>query len=281
MVSDSPSRPREGQVLADRLSVFALALFVIYGVRVAATAFPLRPLDTLWQLTISSTLINTAAIPLLGLGLLHLAAYLDPGNPALARRRESLARWAILAVLGFLLLLPLQAYASWSTVATARARLMTQQTSANRNFAQIRDAINSATSSKDLQARLQSLQSPELGIRFQNLGLPLAETKRQMLIRLNEIQEQVKTRINAPPPEAIEDVARNASRLMGTSFVYALAFAIAAQRRGQDIPLLVELLTIWSLRRQADRSRRGVPGAPDRDYLAQLAPLEDDPTRLP
>ncbi len=278
MLSDDPVRPREGAVLADQFAVFSLALFVIYAVRVAASAIPLRPLDTLWQLTVSATLINTAAIPLLGLGLLHLAAYLNPDDPALVRRRDAMARWAILAVLGFLLLIPVQAYASWSTVATAKARLTTQQTAANRNFALVREAISAATSLEDLQSRLQSLQSPELGIRFENLGLPLAETQRQMLIRLNDIQEQVKTRINAPPPDAIEDVARSAGRLMATSFVYALAFAIAAQRRGQDIPLLVELLTIWSVRRQAARPPRG---APDGDYLAQLAPPDDDPTRTP
>jgi len=281
MTADAESRPGGTAVLADRLSVIALALFVIYGVRVAAAAIPFRPLDTLWQLSVSSALIEAAAIPLVGLGLLHLAAYLNPDDPALARRRDALARWAIPAVLGFLLLIPVQAYASWSSVATAKARLTTQQTTANRNFALVREAISAATSLEDLQARLQSLQSPELGIRFENLGLPLAETQRQMLLRLNDIQEQVKTRINAPPPEAIEDVARNSIRVMGTSLVYALAFAIAAQRRGQDIPLLVELLTIWSLRRQAARPPRGAPGTPDGDYLAQLAPPEDDSTRTP
>jgi hypothetical protein len=281
MVSDSPAKPREGTFLAARLSVFAMVLFVIYGVRVIATALPLRPLDTLWQLSVSSALISAAAIPLVGLALLHLAAYLDAANAALERRRDALARWAILAVLGFLLLIPVQVYASWSTVATARARLTTQQTTANRNFALIREAINAATSLEDLQARLQALQSPELGVRFENLGLPLPETQRQMLIRLNEIEEQVKTRIKAPPPEAIENVATNALRVTATSVVYALAFAIAAQRRGREVPLLVEMLTIWSLRRQDRQSRRGSPGAVEEDYFAQLAPPEDDPPASP
>ena len=281
MVSDSPASPRGAAVLADRLSVFAMALFVIYGVRVVATAIPLRPLDTLWQLSVSSALISAAAIPLVGLGLLHLAAYLDPANASLEKRRNALARWAILAVLGFLLLIPLQAYASWSKVTTARARLTTQLTSANRNFALVREAINAATSLEDLQARLQSLESPELGIRFENLGLPLPETQRQMLIRLNEIEEQVKARIKAPPPEAIENVATNALRVMATSVVYALAFAIAAQRRGRELPLLVEMLTLWSLRRQGRPPRPGSPGAIEEDYFAQLAPPEDDPPAHP
>ena len=281
MVSDSPSRGRESAVLADRLSVFSITLFVIYGGGVVATAIPLRPLDTLWQLRVSSALISAAAIPLVGLGLLHLAAYLDPANAALERRRDSLARWAVLAVLGFLLLIPVQAYASWSTVTTARARLTTQLTSANRNFALIREAINDATSLEDLKARLQALESPELGIRFQDLGLPLPETQRQMLIRLNELEEQVKARIKAPPPEAIENVATNALRVMATSLIYALAFAIAAQRRGREVPLLVEVLTMWSVRQQSRQNRRGTPAAIEEDYFAQLAPPEDDPPPSP
>ena len=281
MVSDSPASPRGAAVLAYRFSVFAQVLFVLYGVRIVATAIPLRPLDTLWQLSVSSSLISAAAIPLVGLGLLHLAAYLDPANAALEKRRNVLARWAILAVLGFLLLIPLQAYASWSTVATARARLTTQLTTANRNFALVREAISAASSLEDLQLRLQALESPELGIRFENMGLPLPETRRQMLIRLNEIEEQVKTRIKAPPPEAIENVATNALRVMATSVVYALAFAVAAQRRGQEVPLLVEILTLWSLRRQEHQPRRGSAGAIEEDYYAQLAPPEDDPPASP
>ncbi len=281
MGPDSPAKPREVEVLAARLSIFAMALFVIYSVRVIAITLPLRPLDTVWQLSVSSALISAAAIPLVGLALLHLAAYLDPANAALERRRDALARWAILAVLGFLLLIPVQGYASWSTVTAARARLTTQQASANRNFALIREAINAATSLEDLKARLQALESPELGIRFEDLGLPLPETRRQMLIRLNELEEQVKTRIKAPPPEAIENVATNALRVMATSVIYALAFAIAAQRRGREVPLLVEVLTMWSVRQQSRQNRRGTPAAIEEDYFAQLAPPEDDPPSSP
>jgi hypothetical protein len=258
-----------------------MVLFVLYGVTALAAMVPIQPLDTLWQLKAISTLIDSAAIPLVGLALLHLAAYLDPANSTLAKRRDQLARLAILAVIGFLLLIPGQALASWSTVATARARVTTQLSSANRSFALVREAISAATSVDDLQSRLQSLQSPELGIRFENLGLPLSETKRQMLIRLNEVEEQVKTKINAPPPEAIEDVASNSGRVMGTSLVYALAFAMGAQRRSQEIPLLVEILTIWSLRSQAGRRPRGIAGAPDGDYFAQLAPPDQDSADAP
>lgn len=281
MASETASRAADPALLARRLGAFALTLCILYAVRVASALLPLRPLEPSWQLNAVSALLNTAAIPLVGLGMLHLASYLDPANAMLRQRRDRLARWAILTTLGFLLLIPLQAYAAWSGVASARARLSDQQTAAKRNFALIREAINAATSLDELQARLRSLQSPELDIRFENLGLPLPETKRQMLFRLNDIQEQVKRRINPPPPQAIEDVAMNSVRMMANSAVFALAFAMAAQRRGQDVPLLVELLTLWSINNPRGCPQRCSPDAGEEDYFAQLAQPEEDPAETP
>ena len=281
-------RDHDSPMLADRLEVFSMALLVLYSVRVAAAVVPLGLLDPQWQLSAVSALLDSAAIPLVALGLLHLAAYLDPANRALGRRRDALARLAILAVLGFLLLIPLQAFAAWNSVAAAQGNVLRQQTTATGNFAQIREAINAATSLDDLQARLQSLQTPNLSIRFENLGLPLAETKRRLLIRLTAAQKEVKTRINAPPPQVIEDVAMNSLRVMSSCAVFAAAFAIAAQRWGSEVPLLLELHTIWSLRGAptatgpgsgpAGRRFLGSPPAHEKDYIERLAPPEELPS---
>ena len=248
MASTRGFREHNSPILADRLEVFSLALLVFYVVRVAAAIVPLRPLDTLWQLGAVSALLDSAAIPLMALGFVHLAVYLDPANASLGKRRDSLARLAILVMLGFLLLIPLQAFAAWNSVASVQALVTRQQTATNSTFAQIREAIKAATSLEDLQRRLQSLQTENLDIRFEDLGLPLPETKRRLLIRLNEAHQQVKTRITPPPSMDIEAVVRNSLRVMSASAVYTLAFAIVAQRRGSDIPLLVEVHTIWSLR---------------------------------
>jgi hypothetical protein len=292
MACETDSRRFNSPVLADRLEVFSMALFVVYAARVAAAMVPLRLLDTDWQLGTVSALLDPAAIPLLALGLLHLAGYLDPANPALGRRRDSMARLAILAVLGFLLLIPLQAFAAWNSVSSARASVSLQRTTANRNFAVIREAIDTATSVEDLQARLRSLESPSLNIRFETLGLPLSETKRRLRLRLSEAEEQLKTRISLPPPKAIEDVALNTLRVIASCGVFAAAFAIAAQRRNSEVPLLVEVMTLWSLRGTLHphqpaggggpaRLRRGWPGAHEADYFEPLAPEEEDPFASP
>jgi hypothetical protein len=223
--------------------------------------------------------------------LLHLAAYLDPANTALGQRRDALARWAILAVLGFLLLLPLQALAAWNSVAAAQARVSLERKTASSNIALIRQAIHAATSLDDLQARLQSLQTPSLVIRFKKLNLPLAETKRQLLLRLSEGEEQLKMRINPPPPEAIENLGKSTLRGISVSAVFAFAFAMAAQRKGSEVPLLVEILTIWSLKAAANpkgpgrgpitRRLLGSPTAREEDYFERLARGEEEPSNPP
>lgn len=281
MRSEMGFREGDASMLARRLEVFAMALFVVYAVRILAAAVPPRPLESLWQLSLSSALLDAAALPLVALGLLHLAAYLDPANTALGQRRDALARWAILAVLGFLLLLPLQALAAWNSVAAAQAQVSQERKTAASNIALIRQAIHAATSLDDLQARLQSLQTPNLIIRFKKLDFPLAETKRQLLLRLSEGEEQLKMRINPPPPEAIEDVATNAVRVMATSLIYALAFAIAAQRRGQEVPLLVEVMTVSSLKWQNGGTRPRSASSDEEDFFDQLAPPDDDPPPSP
>jgi hypothetical protein len=291
MSSEMGFRDGDAAELARRLEVFSMALFVVYAVRIAATAFPFRPLTTLWQLTLSSALLDAAAIPLVALCLLHLAAYLDPANSALGQRRDALARWAILAVLGFLLLVPLQALTAWNNVAAEQARVSREQTTATNNIALIRQAIHAATSIDDLQARLQSLQTPSLAIRFERIDLPLAETKRQLLLRLSDGEQQLKMRINPPPPEAIEDLVKNTLRGISASAVLAAAFAMAAQRKGSEVPLLVEILTIWSLQAAANpkgpgrgpitRRLLGSPAAREEDYFERLARREEEPSDPP
>jgi hypothetical protein len=130
------------------------------------------------------------------------------------------------------------------------------------------------------------MQTPSLGIRFDNLGLPLPETKRTMLARLKEVRQQVEARIQAPTPKAIEAATRDSLRVMLSSVALAMAFAMGAQRKGSDVPLLVTWHTMLSVRgpRQARASgggQRGLtfPGlsaAPDDAYLSSLAHEEDE-----
>ncbi len=60
------------------------------------------------QLRVAGVLIDRGPLALLGLALLQLAAHLDPANAPIQARWQQLGRLGVVAVLGFLLLVPLQ-----------------------------------------------------------------------------------------------------------------------------------------------------------------------------
>lgn len=287
MASSKDFQEFDAAILADRLGFIALSLFAVYAITLVAGILPVRLLDTAWQLRFISASLDTAPIPLVGLGLFHLAAYLDPGNAVLQRRRDGVARLAVLAVIGFLLTLPLQAYAAWNNVATARATVARQLSAATATFDLLQDTITTASNLDNLQARLQAIQAPSLGVPFQELGLPLPEARRRLLARLGEIRADVDQKIRAEAPGAIGLQIRDSLRAMLSALALAFAFAMGAQRRGSEVPLLVEWHTRLSLQgpRGAPSAAGLLPGLslPGRTgssrqdaYLSQLLPEEDD-----
>lgn len=100
------------------------------------------------------------------------------------------------------------------------------------------------------------------------------------------VREQEEARIQAPTPKAIEAATRDSLRVMLSSFALAMAFAMGAQRKGSDVPLLVEWHTMLSIRgpRQTQASGGGqrgltLPGhsaSADAAYLSSLAPEADE-----
>ena len=274
MAGTKEFRAFDAAILADRLAFMAIALFVTYLITLLSSIVPVRLLDTDWQLRLIAACLDSATIPLVALGLLHLAAYLDPENPVLQKRRDALARLALVAVIGFLLSVPLQAFAGWNSVEAARDNVARQLSVANGTFDLLQETITTATSLDNLQARLQAIQTPSLGIRFETMGLPLPETKRRMLARLQEVRQEVVGRIQAPTPKAIASVVRDSMRVMLSAFALAIAFAMGAQRKGQEVPLLVEWHTAISLR---GRPLPGLASGPsEEEYFSRLVPEEDD-----
>ena len=82
-MSQTPeSRDLDAAIFADRLGVVSMALFAVYLVSVLAFILPPRLLDPLWQLSSIKVAVEAAPIPLIGLALLHLGAYLCPADPA-------------------------------------------------------------------------------------------------------------------------------------------------------------------------------------------------------
>jgi hypothetical protein len=270
MDESSEFKGYEASILADRLSLFSLALLILYIAAAVAALLPPAIFNAAWQLRAIRTLLDSAFLPLLALGLLHLGAYLDPQNLALQNRRKLAARLAILAVLGFLLFIPLQVSAAWRTVAAANANASRQQSRAEETFNILRDIIVQAPSLEDLQQRLDNQQNRGVRLNLEEKGVSLEQTKKELLEQLVVVRDAVIARVSKPDRQANEALARETLRVVISSLALALAFSAGAQRNGSTVPLLVEWHTFWVMR----GVRRGNPG----DRLANGFALGVDPS---
>lgn len=247
-MSETPqNRSLETAIVADRLALVALALFAVYLVAVLASILPPRLLDPLWQLSSTRVTVEAAPIPLLGLALLHLAAYLCPANLPLQRRRDAMARLAVPVSLAFLLIVPLQGQAVWRSYQRSNAVADQQQASTSERADKVRLAIEQATSSEDLQRRLLALQRPDLRIQLDPSRfptIPLPALKRQLLSQLDQAEGQVKARFAPIDPATADRITRESLRVMVSSIAFAAGFAACAQRKGQLVPFLVEWPTL-------------------------------------
>ncbi|KEF42558.1 MAG: hypothetical protein ER33_05785 [Cyanobium sp. CACIAM 14] len=281
----------EASILADRLSLLSLALVVLFLAAAVVAILPLALFNEQWQLKAIRAIVDSAFLPLLALGLLHLAAYLDPQNPALQSRRRLAARWAIPAVLGFLLFIPLQVSAAWKTVAVANANAARQFERANDTFNILRDIIVQSRSIDELQRRLDNQQNRGVRLNLEGKGVSLEQTKQQLLDQLVVVRDAVTARVSTPDRGATEALARDTAKVVISCLALALAFAGSAQRKGSEVPLLVEWHTLWVTRaaqgghpetRPSPGFSLGSSSRPrEEDYFEQLVPPEEEPPPTP
>ncbi len=82
-----------------------LAVFVI---AMLASVLPSRLAQAAWQQGMVLALIDNSVVALVALVLLHLAAWINPGDLFSRALRDGAARWAVLAALLYVLLVPQQ-----------------------------------------------------------------------------------------------------------------------------------------------------------------------------
>jgi hypothetical protein len=84
------------------------ALLVVFAVMVLNAALPLRLVDPSWLQGLIQFLLSQGFLPLIALVLVPLAVVINPKSSRLCRRRDRFSRLALVAALGFALLIPLQ-----------------------------------------------------------------------------------------------------------------------------------------------------------------------------
>lgn len=250
-------------------SRLALVFVTLFVTLVAGTLFPLQPLDPAWQSRVIGSLVNSATLPLLAVGLTHLAVVLDPQDPRLQKRNQLFCRLATVAALGFLLLVPLQISAGLRLQQTSGSQQVQRLDQAQRKLDQFRTALNQATTSNDLSQRLQKLDGPALTPA--DLSLPLPVLKAQVTNVFNQAQNQInRERAVLPKPDPLQLLPQ---QLRGSVACLALAigFAIFALRPGsEEIPVLDELLLGWQSLGARRQQRARTQSIADADYIRQL-----------
>ncbi|WP_156818480.1 hypothetical protein [Cyanobium gracile] len=282
-------------IFADRLAVVAISLFIVYLFSVLAVILPFRLLDPLWQISAIKVATEAGSIPLIGLALLHLAAYICPDNIPVQHRQNGLARLAILASIGFLLFVPLQGYAVIKSYRIANEVSSQQQGTATQRADTVRKAIEQASSFDDLKKRLLELQRSNI-LRTLDIeripSIPLPLLKQQLLAQVNQAEGQFKAAVGPLDAAAVDRITRDSLRVMVSSLAFSIAFAALAQRRNSRVPFLMELPTlpgrlIGSL--QPRRARPGQAGTGldflksptkrEEEFFESLAPPEDEHPR--
>lgn len=106
--------------LALRLWCLTWVLLALYLGALLRAGYPFRLDDPAWLEAIIAALINNGLLPLLALVFLNLAIVLKPASQRLRRRRRALSRLALVAALGFVLLIPLRMANHWLALQHAR-----------------------------------------------------------------------------------------------------------------------------------------------------------------
>jgi hypothetical protein len=214
--------------LARLLAVLSMVLLVVFLAAVLTTALPPKLLEPQWQLQLIAVLVNSASLALIGALLLPLALGFDPDNQSLRARRNACRRWALAAAIGFLLLLPLQAYAGWRFYSSVTVNQQQQTSQSSQKLADLRQAISSATTHQELQARVQKLFGKNAGLSPSELRTPMGELRPMLLARAEQASNQLMQRIEAQAAIKPDQLLKETIRIAISAVAYAIGFAFLA-----------------------------------------------------
>lgn len=214
----------------------SLALFAIFLLRLVPVLLASKPLDPVWQGQFVNQMVSLGLLPFLGFVLLHFAVFIQPSHDRLRRRLRLVRHLAVLAVLGYLLLIPLQISSSLTGLSAAQAKKLQVQDQSAR-LSEIREALQQSLSLQDMNVRLQSLLQPALTVDQLNQKLP--ELRETLLQENEQKQKELSTQLmnNAEDLDQMGNVISH----IGSALGWALAFASGAVPWGHSTTLFERL----------------------------------------
>jgi hypothetical protein len=253
------------------LSLGGIALIGLYATIVISSCFPVQLLRPAWQLQVGATLINSSPLALIGLMTLHLTADLEPEDPVLVWRRSLAAQLAVLASVGFLmliLLLPVSAVRQQQQQISGSASFVRQ---GYNNLKVWRQVVAKAANTTELHDQLLALNGPVLNDADRQLPLPVIKAQVNQI--LNEAEAQLTSKKQQLPPSNLLLLLPSILRNAVASLFLAVGFAGLSRRPGTDISLLMELQQGWysSRIRKSKSRRKNSQVQEDLDYLGQIS----------
>lgn len=219
------------------LQWLAVALLLAYLISVLAAIYPFALLDPAWQQAFCDNVRGGASFPAVACGLFVVALQFDPLVQPLQGQLVTLRRLALVASIGFLLLIPLQAHAGFALLQQAKE----QDLGAVRELAVVIQNLRNATSEPGLRQAIAGLPgAPRLeGRRF---NAPFESVRdslvRQLEPQMREAEARVRRQAKSRLPATVYRTIREA--VMAGAF--ALGFAAFGQP-GLGQPTLLEMLT--------------------------------------
>ena len=221
-----PLTPRP---ITAQLVAIALALLAVFIATLLPQLLPPRLLDPQWQLTLCGVMAENGVLPLMALGLLLLASYLDPANLWVLAFRVGSSELAGLAAMGFLLLIPLQIFAVISSHSNLEFHQQKQRQTAQVRLDVLEQAIASAGSRGELNQLLQNLQAPPLPPSEQ--ALPLPQLRTLLSERLLQTRSLLQNKFSAPTQVPRSTLVLQVLRGVVSNLAYGVAFAQFRRRR--------------------------------------------------
>lgn len=214
-----------------------LVLLLVYVVTVLTAALPLAILLPEWQLRLAGSLRGGASFPLEGTALILIANRIDPNSSAIAKNLDRLRNLAVIAALGFLLLIPMQLFASVGQLRLVRDQ--DQQVLASLSSAT--KAIAAARTNAEFVAAVAQLPgAPPL--RKEALNGDFEPARRQLLTQLEPQIRQLSGQVEASRAARTSQVITASLRDGLVTFLYAVAFAAVAKLPGAKFSLLSDMV---------------------------------------
>lgn len=218
---------------ADSLQWIAYALILVFLAQVITAIFPIAFIQPQWMVRFSGALRATASLPLLALGLFMVANTIDAEVSPSSKQINWMRRFATLASLGFLLLIPLQSY---GTVKGINAQVEERQAELKKVLAAV-PQIQKAQTETELRRAIIAIPGGEQ-LASRPLGGNVPTVRDFLLKRIESTVNRLENQLKENQDQALQRIILPLSRDGLISLAYAIGFAgMGFNNFGQPTPL--------------------------------------------